>query len=95
MKQPTRRSVTAASIAFALLCTGCSNFNSRQRFWDQQLMGKLKAAPKDRLESFAAANGHELHCNGGSGQGSLPVSECYLVDANSKGALFNYGANCL
>jgi hypothetical protein len=32
--------------AFALLCTGCSNFDSRERYWVQQFSGGLKAAPR-------------------------------------------------
>ena len=88
----TRRSLTATCIAAALLSTGCSNFDSRQQYWNQQLADKLKAAPLHRLKSFAAANGHELHCNGDgiSREGTPDLNECYLVDAKSKGALFNY-----
>ena len=92
MNQPARRNLTAVCMAAALLSTGCSNFDSRQRYWDEQLAGKLKAAPLYRLKSFAAADGHELHCNGDgiSNEGAPDLSECYLVDAESKGALFNY-----
>ena len=86
------RSLALITIAFGLLSTGCSNFDSRQRYWDQQLAGKLKAAPLYRLKSFAAANGHELNCNGDgiSREGAPDLSECDLVDSRSKGALFNY-----
>ena len=45
-----------------------------------------------RLNSFAAANGHDLNCNGDgiSREGAPDLSECDLVDSRSKGALFNY-----
>ncbi len=76
--------------AFALLCTGCSNFDSRERYWVQQFSGGLKAAPRDRLESFAAANGHQMHCNTSRDDVRVSPSLCYLVDAKSKGALLNY-----
>ena len=77
----------------ATLSTGCSNFSQRERYWNQQLAGPLKGADTYMLKSFAAANGHEVHCDGGGGggaDGSAPVSECYYVDAKSKGALLNY-----
>ena len=77
------RSLALITIAFGLLCTGCSNFDSRQRYWDEQLAGKPKAAPLYRLTSFAAANGHELSCNsdGISREGAADLSECYIVDS--------------
>ena len=43
--EPIPRGLTAAALASALACTGCSNFNSRERYWDDQLADKLKAAP--------------------------------------------------
>jgi hypothetical protein len=76
--------------AFALLCTGCSNFDSRERYWVQQFSGGLKSAPRARLESFAAANGHEMHCNTSRDDVWVSPSLCYLIDAKSKGALLNY-----
>ena len=45
-----------------------------------------------RLNSFAAANGHDLNCNGDgiSREGAADLSERYIVDSRSKGALINY-----
>ncbi len=87
-----RAGLLIACISVALLISGCSNFDRRQRYWDEQLAGKLKAAPLYRLKSFAAANGHELNCNGDgvSREGAPDLSECYIFDSRSKGALFNY-----
>ena len=85
-----RRSSFIAMLVAVALNAGCSNFGQRERYWNQQLAGPLKGADVYTLKSFAAANGHELNCDGGGGQGSDPVSECYFVDANSKGALLNY-----
>ena len=78
MNQPTRRNLTAVCMAAALLSTACSNFDSREQYWNQQLAGKLKAATLQQLKSFAAANGHELHCNGVgiSREGEPDLSEC-------------------
>ena len=85
-----RRSCLIAMLIGVVLTGGCSNFGQRERYWNQQLAGALKGADVYTLKSFAAANGHEVHCDGGGGQGSDPVSECYFVDAKSKGALLNY-----
>lgn len=92
LNQPIPRSLTLAALALSLIGTGCSNFDSRQQYWNQQLAGKLKAATMQQLKSFAANNQHEIHCNGDgiSREGSPELTECYLVDARSKGALFNY-----
>ena len=92
MNQPARRNLTAVCMAAALLSTACSNFDSREQYWNQQLAGKLKAATMQQLKSAAANNQHEIHCNGDgiSREGAPDLSECYLVDAKSKGALFNY-----
>lgn len=76
--------------AFALLCPVCSNFDSRERYWVQQFSGGLKAAHWDRLESFVAANGHQMHCDTQRNDVLVSPSSCYLVDKKSKGALFNY-----
>lgn len=87
-----RAGLLIACISAALLISGCSNFDRRQRYWDEQLAGKLKAAPLYRLKSFAQANGHQLTCDGDgvSREGTPDLSECYFVDSRSKGALFNY-----
>ena len=91
---PARLAWPTALLAVATLTAGCSNFGQRQRYWNQQLAGPLKGATEQRLKSFAAANQHELNCNGNgngsSGEGAPELSECYLVDSNSKGALINH-----
>ena len=88
--QPTRLGLLSALLAVATLTAGCSNFSQRQRYWDQQLAGPLKSATEERLKSFAAANQHELNCNGIGGEGVPEPRECYLVDSKSKGALINH-----
>ena len=89
---PARLAWLTALLAVATLTTGCSNFSQRQRYWNQQLAGPLRGATHERLKSFAAANQHELNCNGNGsgGEGAPELSECYLVDSKSKGALINY-----
>ena len=79
-----------ALLAAASLTAGCSNFSQRERYWNQQLAGPLKGADVYTIKSFAAANEHEVNCDGGSGEGAAPVTECYYVDSKSKGALLNY-----
>ena len=79
-----------AVLAASAVTAGCSNFSQRERYWNQQLAGPLKGADTYTIKSFAVANGHEVHCDGGGGQGADPVSECYYIDAKSKGALLNH-----
>ena len=88
--QRARLVLLTALLAVATLTAGCSNFSQRQRYWDQQLAGQLKGATEERLKSFAAANQHELNCNGIGGEGVPEPRECYLIDSKSKGALINY-----
>lgn len=85
-----RPGLLLACIAAAALSAGCSNFDSRQRYWDQQLAGKLKAAIARQVEQFANANGHEVHCSAYRIESDPGAAECYIVDARSKGALINY-----
>ena len=89
---PARLALLTALLAVTILTSGCSNFDQRQSYWNQQLAGQIKGATKERLTSFAAANQHELNCNGNgsSGEGAPELSECYLVDSKSKGALINH-----
>jgi hypothetical protein len=87
---PDEKNTGLMDNAFALLCAGCSNFDSRERYWVQQFSGGLKAAPRARLESFAATNGHQMYCNTSRDDVRVSPSLCYLIDAKSKGALLNY-----
>ena len=87
---PARLALLPALLAVATPTAGCSNFGQRQRYWNQQLAGPLKGATQERLKSFAAANQHEMNCNGGGGEGAPELSECYLIDSKSKGALVNH-----
>lgn len=68
-----------------MLCTGCSNFDERRRYWDQQLSTALKEATTDQLKAFASSKGHELNCSASESE----YAECYIVDSKSKGALWN------
>ena len=90
MTETCRRNCLMLLLIAAAITAGCSNFSQREGYWNQQMAGALKAASVASLKSFGAANGHETHCNGGGGQGAEAVSECYFVDAKSKGALLNY-----
>lgn len=82
--------LASAIFATALLCTACSNFDSRQRYWEEQLAGKLKVATAQQVKSFANANGHEVHCAEYEIESDPGAAECYIVDSRSKGALINY-----
>jgi hypothetical protein len=61
--------------------TGCSNFDARKKYWDQAMATNLKGATRVQLKSFAESNGHEAYIIAGAGS--------YLVDRQSKGALWN------
>ena len=91
---PARLALLTALLSVTILTSGCSDFDQRQSYWNQQLAGQLKGATKERLTSFAAANQHELNCNGignrSGGEGVPEPRECYLVDSKSKGALINH-----
>ena len=81
--------VIALIVGVAFYATS-SNFSGRERYWNQQLAGPLKGANIAKLKSFGAANGHETHCSGGVTAEGVPLpTECYFVDAKSKGGLFN------
>jgi hypothetical protein len=76
-----RLRVLVALLLIAMSLSGCSNFDARKKYWDQTMATALKGATRAQLKSFAASQGHEAYILDGAGS--------YLVDNQSKGALWN------